>query len=58
MGQYRLLSALFFVIYFAIGALARVVRWGLGARVGGPHKSIGDEARARTGTIVPFFFSG
>ncbi len=52
--QFRWLYALTFTISFVHTLLARLSPW----REAGAHRSIVDEAKARTARIVPFFFMG
>jgi hypothetical protein len=52
--QFRWLYALTFIISLVHTLLARLSPW----HEAGVHKSIIEEAKARTARIVPFFFMG
>jgi hypothetical protein len=56
--QFRWVYAVIFSIALIPAVCARLMSWRHAARVGETHKSIVDEARARTSRIVPFFFMG
>jgi hypothetical protein len=56
--QFRWVYAVIFTITLVSTLFARLMPRRLGERGGLAHKSIIDDARARTSRIVPFFFMG
>lgn len=56
--QFRLVYAVTLTISLVAVAMARLAPWRRRSRADGAHRSIVDEAKARTSRIVPFFFMG
>ena len=56
--QFRLVYAVTLTISLVAVGMARLMPWRRRSRANETHRSIVDEAKARTSRIVPFFFMG